>query len=60
MTNISVRGLGSDLVASLKKQAGNEGTSVNEVVLRLIGQGLGRSRKKSLMQYLDLASLAGT
>jgi plasmid stability protein len=60
MTNISVRGLDSDLMASLKKQAGREGASVNAVVLRLIEQGLGKSLKRSIKQYDDLASLAGT
>jgi hypothetical protein len=60
MINISVRGLDSDLMATLKKQAGSEGASVNALVLRLIEQGLGKSRKKSVKQYDDLASLAGT
>jgi plasmid stability protein len=60
MTNISVRGLDSDLMAALKKQAGSEDTSVNAVVLRLIEQGLGKSRKKALKQYDDLSGLAGT
>jgi hypothetical protein len=60
MTNISVRGLDSDLMAALKKQAGSEDTSVNAVVLRLIEQGLGNSRKKSVKQYDDLSALAGT
>jgi hypothetical protein len=43
-----------------KKQAGSEGAIVNSVVLRLIEQGLGKSRKKSGKQYDDLANLAGT
>jgi hypothetical protein len=60
MKNISVRGLDADLMATLKKQAGSEGASVNSVVLRLIEQGLSKSRKKSVKQYDDLANLAGT
>jgi plasmid stability protein len=60
MSNISVRGLDSDLMASLKKQAGREGASVNTVVLRLIEQGLGKSPKRPIKQYDDLTSLAGT
>jgi hypothetical protein len=60
ITNISVRGLDSDLMASLKKQSGSEGGSVNALVLRLIEQCLGKSRRKSVKQYDDLAGLAGT
>lgn len=60
MANLSLRGMDPEVLDSLKKQAASEGASVNTVILRLIGQGIGKVAKKPLKQrYGDLDALAG-
>lgn len=60
MSNVSVRGIDPETLASLKVRARREGISVNALILRLIDQGLGKVQRKSLAhRYDDLDSLAG-
>ena len=60
MPNLSVRGLGADSLSVLKAMAGQEGASVNALVLRLIDQGLGKvPRKMVKRRFDDLDALAG-
>ena len=61
MTNLSIRGLDDKALAALKKRAAKEDSSVNALVLRLIGQGLGlRRAKPALHRHDDLDALAGS
>lgn len=60
MSNLSVRGVDPETLASLKIRARREGISVNALVLRLLDQGLGKVQRKSFEhRYDDLHSLAG-
>ena len=47
MSNLSVRGVDPETLASLKTRARREGISVNALVLRLLDQGLGTVQRKS-------------
>ncbi|WP_295404517.1 antitoxin [uncultured Thiocystis sp.] len=58
MANLSVRGLDSETVATLKSMASAEGSSVNALVLRLIGQGLGKLPRQ-IKRHHDLDALMG-
>jgi len=61
MSTISVRGLNPQSLAALKARATQEDASVNQLVLRLIDQGLGLSATRStLTRHDDLDALAGT
>jgi|JRYH01.1.fsa_nt_gb plasmid stability protein len=61
MSNISVRGLGSNTIARLKLRAVREGVSVNALVLRLIDEGLGgRPARYAKRRHDDLDELAGS
>lgn len=61
MTTLSVRGLDAQARAALKKRAAAEETSVNAIVLNLIGQGLGlQQAKPALKRHHDLDALART
>lgn len=60
MSNLSVRGVDRETLASLKARASKEGISVNALILRLIDQGLGKVQRKSIgHRYDDLDVLAG-
>lgn len=60
MSNLSIRGLDQDALATLKSMASQQGASVNALVLRLIDQGLGRvPGKAACRRFDDLDALAG-
>ncbi|MCD6672365.1 MAG: hypothetical protein LT106_05870 [Burkholderiaceae bacterium] len=60
MSNLSVRGVDPETLASLKARARRERISVNALILRLIDQGLGKIQRKSLAhRHDDLDDLAG-
>jgi hypothetical protein len=61
MTTLSIRGLGAQALAELKKRAALEDASVNALVLKLIDQGLGlQPAKPALRRHPDLDALAGS
>ena len=57
MSNISLRGIDPDALSRLKARAIDEKTSVNALILQLVGQGMGLSRQR---RHNDLDYLAGT
>lgn len=57
-SNFNLRGISSELMATLKKEAKRLHTSVNALALKMIEQGLGFSRAKP--SYHDLDHLAGS
>jgi len=60
MASMSIRGLDDQALARLKRQAEQEGTSLNNLVLRLL-QGAGTSNQPgALKKFDDLDALAGT
>ena len=60
MASMSIRGLDDQALARLKRQAEQEGSSLNSLVLRLL-QGTGADRQSGAMQkFDDLDALAGT
>ena len=60
MTTMSIRGLDDQVLAQLKHQASQEGSSLNSLVLRLL-QGVGKpAPTHALKKFDDLDALAGT
>lgn len=60
MTTMSIRGLDDQVLAQLKNQAAQEGSSLNSLVLRLL-QGCGKpAQSHALKKFDDLDALAGT
>ena len=60
MANMSIRGLDGQSLARLKRQAAQEGGSLNSLVVRLL-QGTGETSNGSALQkFDDLDALAGT
>lgn len=60
MTTMSIRGLDDHVLAQLKNQASQEGSSLNSLVLRLL-QGSGKPvQTPALKKFDDLDALAGT
>ena len=60
MATMSIRGLDDRVLARLKSQAEQEGSSLNSLVLRLL-QGTGASIETgALKKFDDLDTLAGT
>ena len=60
MAGMSIRGLDDRVLARLKSQAEQEGSSLNSLVLRLL-QGAGSDRRPGALQkFDDLDTLAGT
>ncbi len=61
MTSLSIRGLDARALAELKARAAREGASVNALVVRLVEQGLGHRRGKTVVKrHDDLDALAGS
>jgi hypothetical protein len=61
MTTMSVRGVDEKVLARLKHQAEQEGSSLNSFVVRLLHGDDGSVRKpRSLQKHDDLDALAGT
>lgn len=56
--NFNLRGLSPEIMLILKQKAKKEHISVNTLVLKILEQGLGCSRKRHV--YHDLDHLAGT
>ena len=60
MSNLSIRGIDSDLATTLKQQAQASGKSVNQLVLDVLKEHTGHHKKKHFTQeYHDLDSLFG-
>jgi hypothetical protein len=60
MTTMSIRGLDDQVLARLKEQATQQGSSLNSLVLRLL-QGPEKVTPNPLLQkFNDLDALAGT
>ena len=60
MSTMSIRGLDDHVLAQLKNQASQEGSSLNSLVLRLL-QGAGKPvPSRALQKFDDLDALAGT
>lgn len=57
-SNFNLRGIPSEIMTLLKKEAKRLRTSVNTLVLKMIEQGLGITREK--LAYHDLDKLAGS
>lgn len=57
-SNFNLRGIPSEIMALLKKEAKRLHTSVNTLVLKMIEQGLGLTHAKPL--HHDLDHLAGS
>ena len=60
MANMSIRGLDAKALKRLKKQAAQEGGSVNSLVLRVLQGGDAARKPKILQTFNDLDELAGT
>ena len=60
MANISIRGLDGNTMRRLKRQAKQEGGSVNALVLRVLQSGDATRNTKILQTFNDLDELAGT
>ena len=60
MANMSIRGLDEKTVRRLKKQAAQDGGSVNSLVLRVLQGGDATRKPKILQTFNDLDELAGT
>jgi hypothetical protein len=60
ITNFNLRGLDTEVMSTLKKEAKKQQTSVNVLILKLIEQGIGFSREIKRPVYHDLDKLAGT
>ena len=60
MTTMSIRGLDEQVLARLKEQAAQQGSSLNSLVLRLL-QGTDKATSPApLQKFDDLDALAGT
>ncbi len=59
-SNFNLRGVSSQVMTLLKRQAKEQKTSVNILILKLIEQGIGYSKKSKKIVYHDLDKLAGT
>ena len=60
MASMSIRGLDDQVLARLKSQAKQEGSSLNSLVLRLL-QGSGAATPHTVLKkFDDLDALAGT
>ena len=60
MANMSVRGLDDRALARLKRQASEEGASLNSLVLRLLEGADNVTSNSALKTFDDLDALAGT
>ena len=60
MANMSVRGLDDRALARLKRQASEEGGSLNSLVLRLLEGEDNVASNSALKTFDDLDALAGT
>ena len=57
MTVLTVRGLGEELAAALRREAKGRGISMNTLALQLLSKGLGLNSEPTL--HRDLDDLAG-
>lgn len=59
-TNFNLRGITTDIMMMLKKEADKQNTSVNLLILRLIEHGIGHVHAVKKPIFHDLDKLAGT
>lgn len=60
MAVVTLRGLDDSMVKAIKEKAKQEGTSVNNVLLKILKEGLGLKKKPRTVVHTDLDHLAGT
>jgi hypothetical protein len=60
MATMSIRGLNDKALARLKRQAEQEGSSLNSLVLRLLQDTGSPAQLNALKKFDDLNALAGT
>ena len=60
MSNFNLRNIAPEVMALLKKKAAMQKTSVNSVILQIIGQNVGITPKIEKVVFHDLDHLAGT
>lgn len=60
MANMSIRGLDVKTIRRLKKQAAQDGSSVNALVLRVLQGGDAAPKPKIMQSFNDLDEFAGT
>lgn len=58
--NFNLRGISPEVMALLKKDAEDNKTSVNLIIIKFIEQGIGYAPKGKRKVYHDLDHLAGT
>lgn len=58
--NFNLRGVASEVMATLKQEAEKQNTSVNVLILKLIENGIGYSHAVKRPAHHDLDKLAGT
>ena len=58
--NFNLRGITSDIMATLKKEAERKNTSVNFLIIKFIESGIGHTSIIKKPTYHDLDKLAGT
>jgi hypothetical protein len=58
--NFNLRGISSEVMTTLKKEAEKQDTSVNFLIIKLIENGIGYSRTVKRPLHHDLDKLAGT
>lgn len=59
-SNFNLRGISPEVMAVLKREAHEKKISLNLLILQLIEQGIGYSKKAKKHVYHDLDNLAGT
>jgi hypothetical protein len=59
-SNFNLRNIAPDVMSLLKKEALKQKTSVNSLILKLIGRGLGIAYPTKKALFHDLDYLAGT
>ncbi|MBI5212964.1 MAG: antitoxin [Nitrospirae bacterium] len=60
MAVVTLRGLDDSMVKAIKEKAKQEGTSINNVLLRILKEDLGLKKKPRTVVHTDLDHLAGT
>jgi len=60
MKTLTIRNIDDELSNILKLKAKGSGKSINSLILNILNQATGLSKKKFTKEYDDLDSLAGT
>jgi plasmid stability protein len=60
MAVVTLRGLDDSMIKAIKEKAKQEGTSINNVLLRILKEELGLKKRPRTVVHTDLDHLAGT